>query len=239
MTLTLIQLYPRDMNLYGDWGNTLTLKKRLEWRGYTVTIIDHNPGDATDFSRGDIFIGGGGQDAGQTIIQDDLIAHADQLARLVTDGAPMLLICGMYQLFGRRFVTSDGTIITGAGILPIETRAGQERLIGNITLDSDQFGQIVGYENHSGQTFLDQGAQAFGRVSRGAGNNTTDEHEGVRYHNVIATYLHGPLLPRNPQIADFLIQAALARRGIQQPLSTLAIDQVAAAAHDTAANRPR
>ena len=100
--ITIIQLYPRDMNLYGDWGNTLVLKKRLEWRGYTVNIIDHNPGEATDFSLGDIFVGGGGQDAGQIAIQDDLLSRSAELKKLADDGVPMLMICGMYQLFGAR-----------------------------------------------------------------------------------------------------------------------------------------
>ena len=94
-TITIIQLYPKDMNLYGDWGNTLVLKKRLEWRGFRVEIIDHNPGDATDFSTGDIFVGGGGQDAGQLAIQDDLLSRGEELKTLANDGVPMLLICGM------------------------------------------------------------------------------------------------------------------------------------------------
>ena len=207
-TITIIQLYPKDMNLYGDWGNTLVLKKRLEWRGFRVEIIDHNPGDATDFSTGDIFVGGGGQDAGQLAIQDDLLSRGEELKNLASNGVPMLLICGMYQLFGRQFVTNDGSVIRGIGVLPVETTAGEERLIGNITLESEQFGTIVGYENHSGQTFLDDTVQPLGKVVRGAGNNTTDGTEGVRFNNVIATYLHGSLLPKNPTIADFLIAKA-------------------------------
>ena len=239
-TITIIQLYPKDMNLYGDWGNTLVIKKRLEWRGFDVEIIDHNPGDATDFSTGDIFVGGGGQDAGQLAIQDDLLSRGEELKTLANNGAPMLLICGMYQLFGRQFVTNDGSIIRGIGVLPVETTAGEERLIGNITLESDQFGAIVGYENHSGQTFLDDTVQPLGKVVRGAGNNTTNGTEGVQFNNVIATYLHGSLLPKNPTIADFLIAKALKRRGIStDDLKPLEVDALAQTAQQVAAERPR
>ena len=239
-TITIIQLYPKDMNLYGDWGNTLVLKKRLEWRGFRVQIIDHNPGDTIDFSIGDIFVGGGGQDAGQLAIQDDLLSRGEELKTLANDGVPMLLICGMYQLFGRQFVTNDGSVIRGIGVLPVETTAGEERLIGNITLESEQFGTIVGYENHSGQTFLDDTVQPLGKVVRGAGNNTTDGTEGVRFNNVIATYLHGSLLPKNPTIADFLIAKALERRGISTDnLKPLDVDTLAQTAQQVAAERPR
>ena len=239
-TITIIQLYPKDMNLYGYWGNTLVLKKRLEWRGFSVEIIDHNPGDATDFSTGDIFVGGGGQDAGQLAIQDDLLSRGEELKTLANDGVPMLLICGMYQLFGRQFVTNDGSVIRGIGVLPVETTAGEERLIGNITLESERFGTIVGYENHSGQTFLDDTVQPLGKVVRGAGNNNTDGTEGVQFNNVIATYLHGSLLPKNPTIADFLIAKALKRRGVStENLKPLEIDTLAQTAQQVAAERPR
>ena len=238
--IRIVQLYPRDMNLYGDWGNARVLQKRLEWRGIDAEIVDHNPGDDTDLGSGDIFLGGGGQDAGQDKIQEDLQHHIDELGRLVEDGVPMLLICGMYQLLGRTFVTGEGKIITGAGILPLDTRAGTDRLIGNITLESEEFGAIVGYENHSGQTFLDDTVQPLGKVVRGAGNNNTDGTEGVRLHNTIATYLHGSLLPKNPKIADFLIAKALERRGIPtENLRSLEIDALAHTAQNIATERPR
>ena len=232
MKITIAQLYPRDMNLYGDWGNTLVLKKRLERRGFDVEIIDHNPGDSTDFSKIDIFVGGGGQDSGQTIIQNDLLARADELRQLAKDGVPMLMICGMYQLFGRFFRTLKGEEIVGANILPIETIAGDERMIGNIVIKSQEFGDIVGYENHSGQTFLDKTAKPLGQVIKGAGNNMTDANEGVRYNNIIATYLHGPILPKNPHIADFLIGEALERRGVSSDSGLGKID-------DTLANKAK
>ena len=124
----------------------------------------------------------------------------------------MLLICGMYQLLGRTFVTGEGKIIKGAGILPLDTRAGTDRLIGNVTLETPEFGEVVGYENHSGRTYVDDGHEPLGRVQRGAGNNGEDQQEGLRYRNVIGTYLHGSLLPKNPKISDYLIEAAAQRK---------------------------
>ena len=206
--ITIAQLYPRDMNLYGDWGNT------------------------TDFSKVDIFVGGGGQDSGQTIIQNDLLERADELRQLANNGVPMLMICGMYQLFGRFFRTLRGEEILGANILPIETIAGEERMIGNITIKNQEFGEIIGYENHSGQTFLDKTVTPLGQVIKGAGNNIVDANEGVRHKNVIATYLHGPILPKNPQIADFLINEALRRRDISIDFGVDKID-------DSLANKAR
>lgn len=236
--IRIVQLYPRDMNLYGDWGNTLALKKRLEWRGFTVEVIDHNSGDAFPESP-DIIVGGGGQDSGQRRVAEDLQRIAPQLQQLADDGVPMLMICGMYQLFGERFITKDGAVLPGAGILGVETRGGDERLIGNIILESEEFGTIVGYENHSGQTTLAAGVTPLGTVRLGAGNTAAGDTEGARYRNIIGTYLHGSLLPRNPKIADFLIAKALERRGIEDDLRPLEIDQVAEQAHTAALQRKR
>ena len=193
-TVNLLQLYPRDMNIYGDWGNTLVLQRRLEWHGYTVNLLAYNPGDA--FPKNvDIIVGGGGQDSGQTKIGDDLVKIGPTLQALADDGVPMLMICGLYQQFGHFFKTKDGEVIKGIGILDIETVGGDERMIGNIVSSNDDFGLIVGYENHSGLTTLGPNAQPLGTVIRGAGNNGKDETEGARYKNVIGTYLHGSLLP--------------------------------------------
>lgn len=209
--IRLLQLYPRDMNIYGDRGNTQVLQKRLEWHGFAVELLSYDLGDTfpTDV---DLVVGGGGQDSGQTRIQNDLSAIAPQLRRLAEDGVPMLMICGLYQLFGKSFVTRDGTVIQGIGIFNMETIGGPQRMIGNIVTTSEEFGQIVGYENHSGQTTLGTGIAPFGTVIRGAGNNGQDGTEGARYRNVIGSYLHGSLLPRNPQIADWLIEQAVTRR---------------------------
>lgn len=209
--VTILNLYAHDMNIYGDRGNVLCLKRRLEWYGYEPKIIDYNQGDAFPDDI-DIVVGGGGQDSGQSKIKNDLIKIGPKLRELAEQGAPMLVVCGLYQLFGKFFKTSDGETIEGIGLLNIETYGKSERLIGNIITHSQKFGDIVGYENHSGQTFLGHNVSVLGRVRIGAGNNTTDAGEGAIYKNVIGTYLHGSLLPKNPAIADFLIEQAVTKR---------------------------
>jgi hypothetical protein len=150
----------------------------------------------------------------------------------------MLVICGLYQLFGKFFKTQDGHIIEGINLLDIETHAGPERLIGNIITKSAQFGDIIGYENHSGQTFLGKHVQPLGRVIKGAGNNGQDDTEGARYKNVIASYLHGSLLPKNPALADFLIEQAVVKK-YGEFVPTVIDDRFAELARDIAAKRPR
>ena len=209
--ISILQLYPKDMNIYGDWGNTLVLKKRLERHGYDVNLIEYNQGD--NFPNDvDIIVGGGGQDSGQQKIESDLIKIGPKLKNLAEQGAPMLLVCGLYQQFGHKFTTSDGKIIEGLGILDLETVAGSERLIGNIITESDNFGEIIGYENHSGLTTLGKDIKPLGKVIQGAGNNNQDGTEGAVYKNVIGTYLHGSILPKNPLIADWLIERAVRRK---------------------------
>lgn len=236
-SISILQLYPRDMNIYGDWGNALVLKRRLEWHGYSVELKEYNPGD-TFPGDVDLIIGGGGQDSGQDVIQNDLLTIGAQLHTLANDGMPMLMICGLYQLFGKFFKTQDGHVIEGINILDIETHAGPERLTGNIITKNEQFGDIIGYENHSGQTFLGKGVTPLGKVIKGAGNNGQDETEGARYKNVIASYMHGSLLPKNPAIADFLIEkAAMRKYGEFNP--TVVDDRFAELAREVAVKRPR
>lgn len=206
--ITILHLYSHDMNIYGDHGNVLTLQKRLQWHGYDSKIIEYNRGDKFPDDV-DIIVGGGGQDSGQNKIQKDLLLIGPHLIELAEKGVPMLVICGLYQLFGKFFKTSDGETIEGIGLLDIETYGESERLIGNIITHSEQFGDIIGYENHSGQTFLGHQVAALGIVRIGAGNNLVDVSEGVRYKNVIGSYLHGSLLPKNPAIADYLIEQAV------------------------------
>lgn len=235
--LTILQLYPRDMNIYGDHGNMLVLKRRAEWHGYNVEVIEYNPGD-TFPKKVDLVIGGGGQDSGQDKIQADLLKIGPTLKKLAESDVPMLVICGLYQLFGKFFKTQDGHVIEGIGLLDIETVAGPERLIGNIVTHSEQFGDIIGYENHSGQTFLGDGVTALGAVIRGAGNNGQDDFEGARYRSVIGSYLHGSLLPKNPAIADWLIeQAATNKYGSFTPGTP--DDRIAKLAREHAIKRPR
>lgn len=225
------------MNIYGDHGNVLVLKKRLMWHGYEPQIIEYNPGDAFPDDV-DIILGGGGQDSGQDKIQLDLINIGQHIKRLADNNVPMLVICGMYQLFGKFFKTQDGKIIRGIGLFDSETIAGSDRMIGNITVQSEQFGDVVGYENHSGQTYLGDGATPLGQVTKGSGNNGQDGTEGAIYKNVIGSYLHGSLLPKNPKIADWIIErAATNRYGSFTPLKI--DDSVALLARQHAIKRPR
>ena len=235
--ITIVQLYPKDMNIYGDWGNTLTLKRRLEWHGYTPELFEYNQGDTLPKNI-DIVIGGGGQDSGQDKIHEDLLAIGSSLHKFADSGVPMLMICGLYQLFGKFFKTQEGHILEGINILDIETHAGPERLIGNTIVKSSEFGDIIGYENHSGQTFLSRHMAPLGHIVKGAGNNGQDGTEGVRYKNVVGSYLHGSLLPKNPLIADFLIEQAVVRRyGEFTP--TVIDDHFATQARIVAEKRPR
>jgi CobQ-like glutamine amidotransferase family enzyme len=235
--IVILQLYPDDMNIYGDHGNVLVLERRLEWYGYEPEIIAYNVGDKLP-DHADIIIGGGGQDSGQERIHADLIEIAPQLKKWAEADVPMLMVCGLYQLFGNFFKTSKEKTLKGIGILDIETYGTNERLIGNIITQSDEFGEIIGYENHSGQTYLGENAQPLAKTIKGAGNNSRDGHEGARYRNVIGTYLHGSILPKNPRLADFLIQTAVTKKFGE--FSTNVIDDLFVdLARDIAKQRPR
>ena len=235
--INILQLYPRDMNIYGDYGNALVLVRRLEWYGYQPNLIQYNPGD--DFpSDVDIIIGGGGQDSGQSKIHEDLISIGDTLKKLANDGTPMLVICGLYQLFGKFFKTVSDETLTGIGILDIETYGKTERLIGNVISTSEEFGSIYGYENHSGQTFLGKNIKPLGQIRLGAGNNLSDGNEGARFKNVIGSYMHGSLLPKNPKIADFLILTAIQKK-YGQTIDKTIDDTLTEHARRSASKRPR
>lgn len=227
------------MNIYGDWGNTLTLRRRLEWYGYSVTVLEYNPGDVFPDAV-DIIVGGGGQDSGQSAIQTDLLAIASKLRQFADAGVPMLMICGMYQLFGHYFKTREGATIQGIGVFDAVTHGDSERMIGNIVTKSDLFGDIIGYENHSGVTTLGTTAEPFGHVIKGAGNNGNDTTEGAIYNHVIGTYLHGSLLPKNPAVADWLIKQAVTRKyGEFNPKEIKIDDSLAQQARAAAVARPR
>ena len=233
MNLNILHLYPNEMNLYGDHGNILTLKKRCQWRNINVNITTYEPGMPFP-AHPDIIFGGGGQDSGQAKIVEDLHKISPQLHNLIEAGTPALVICGLYQLFGHFFQTQDNIRLDGISIFDAETIAGNQRLIGNTVIQSPKFGQIVGYENHSGLTTLGSNAKPLGTVVKGAGNNGQDQSEGAIYKNAIGTYLHGPLLPKNPKIADFFIKIALEKKYAPQILPKLD-DKLAKKAHDYAA----
>jgi len=207
--INLVHLYPREMSIYGDLGNTRCLASRLRWHGYEAVVHSHHPGE--DLPRdAHLLVGGGGQDSGQARVEDDLAHNAGVLKDLAADGAPMLMICGMYQLFGNAFVTVEGRRLPGLGILDVTTQGNAKRMIGPVVLDT-AYGDVVGYENHSGSTVLGAGQQPFGRVRSGLGNNGSDGTEGAVTGAVFGSYLHGPILPANPVFADALIALAVRR----------------------------
>ena len=206
--LHIVQLYPKEMNIYGDTGNRIVLEKRLQWRGIPFQSYSVGVGEALP-KKVDIVIGGGGQDAAQSGIEKDLFTKKNDLKLLADSWVAMLMVCGMYQLFGNKFVTSAGLEIEGLGILDVETLAGNGRLVGNIVVEVPDLGTVVGYENHSGRTYLGNDVQPFARVISGSGNDDAAELEGARYKNVIGTYMHGPILSKNPHLADMLITLAL------------------------------
>ncbi|MGZ0148558.1 type 1 glutamine amidotransferase [Kribbella sp. WER1] len=236
-TVRIAHLYPRDLNVYGDLGNVIALAKRLEWRGFRAEVLPVEPGQIFDFSSVDLVFGGGGQNSAQTVNAEDLLARGDELRKISADGVPMLLICGSYQLFGREFVDPDGRHLPGLGIFRTSTTAGRHRMVGNIVVDSP-FGQLVGFENHSGRTVLEEGQQALGTVRQGFGNNGGTGDEGAVVGNTIGTYLHGPALPKNPGLADHLLLCALRRRYGVEELEPLD-DDLALRAATVAAARPQ
>jgi len=234
--LVLVHLYPREMNIYGDTGNVLVLRRRLEWRGHTARVVPINVGDPLPADT-DIILGGGGQDAAQGDIGTDFVARGRTLHAMADDGVVMLTICGTYQLLGHEFVTYDGLRIEGTGVLDVTTRGSTTRLIGNNHIDTD-FGRLVGYENHSGLTTLGSGVRALGTTMAGRGNNGQDRTEGAVRDNVFGTYLHGPVLAKSPAFADELLRRALARRGLPSELEPLD-DKLPEQAAKVAVGRPR
>lgn len=199
----LVHMYPREMSIYGDLGNTRCLASRIRRHGYVPVVHQHHPGQRFP-ETAHLVVGGGGQDSGQAKVEEDLERIAGRLRGLAADGAAMLMICGMYQLFGKAFVTVEGRTLPGLGILDVTTHGNEKRMIGPIVLGTD-FGDVVGYENHSGSTTLGAGQAPFGRVRHGMGNNGSDGTEGAVSEHVIGSYLHGPILPANPRLADTLI----------------------------------
>lgn len=204
----ILHIYPDEMNTYGDRGNLLCLQRRAEWHGHEPVIHYYRVGDSLPRNV-DIVLGGGGQDSAQDDIQTDILRIGDELHKLVENNIPMLLVCGTYQLFGKRFVTNDGHEIKGINVFDVETFAGPKRLVGNSAVETTDFGTLYGFENHSGRTILGSDQQYLGKVTRGKGNNGQDGTEGARTNNAIGTYLHGPLLPGNPALADGLLRLAL------------------------------
>lgn len=212
LKISIAHLYPKLLNLYGDMGNIITLKKRCEWRGIQVDFEEINIGD--DIKNHDLYFIGGGQDKQQEDVASELYSHRSELLAQRDDGAVFLGICGGYQLFGHYYKPHDKDKLAGISLLDAYTIAGRKRFIGNVTVKTDFLAPntLVGFENHSGLTYLEGDTVPLGIVSVGNGNNGKDGYEGARYKNVFGTYLHGSLLPKNPHFADFLITLALEKR---------------------------
>jgi lipid II isoglutaminyl synthase (glutamine-hydrolysing) len=238
MELRLLALYPEQMNIYADRGNVLFLQRRCEWRGIDFEHATAGPGDQVDPQAHDLLYIGGGQDRDQRIVAADLReTKGDALAAAVDDGAVVLAVCGGYQLLGHSYQLDDETI-PGLGLVDLVTvREPGPRLIGNVAIEVDLgTGRqvIAGFENHGGRTHLGEGAEPLGRVLEGFGNNGVDGFEGVLRDNVIGTYIHGPLLPKNAWLADHLIALALACRSGSVPDLGPLDDALEAAAHESA-----
>jgi CobQ-like glutamine amidotransferase family enzyme len=236
--LRLLALYPEQMNIYADRGNILFLQRRCEWRGITFEYAAAGPGEGFDPTEHDLLYIGGGQDRDQVLVAEDMLrTKRDAIASAVDDGAALLAVCGGYQLLGHRYQLGDQSI-AGLGIADLETvREPGPRLIGNVSIEVD-LGQgptvLAGFENHGGRTHLGPAAEPLGRVLHGHGNNGRDGREGVKRRNMIGTYLHGPLLPKNAWLADRLIALAIARRTGAEPELEPLEDDLEAAAHDSA-----
>ncbi len=236
--ITIGHLFPDMLNVYGDQGNILTLKNRLLWRDMDVCIKTFGKDDAISFEGIDILYLGGGDHHAQKQVCEKLLPHKDELLAYVEAGGVLLATCGGFEMLGKTF-EADGDILKGLGVLDICVSAGEGRLIGNVVLESDITGEgetFVGFENHSGR--MDIGHyEPFGRVVAGKGNNGEDGKEGVLYKNVLGTYLHGPLLPKNPRLADEILARALMQKYKEAVALTPLCDTFENAAHDYAVNR--
>ncbi|MFC5452805.1 type 1 glutamine amidotransferase [Paenibacillus aestuarii] len=210
MKLVLYNLFPDRLNLYGDRGNVIVLQKRCEWRGIQLEVVDIKSPDCLDFSRVDLIFIGGGSDREQGLVTKELLKIKHEFKACIDDGVGCLAICGGYQLLGNYYVTSDGTPIMGLDVCDFYSEAQKNRMVGNVVIYTPDSGQLVGFENHSGRTF--HRYEPLGKVIKGYGNNGEDGWEGLCYKNLIGSYLHGPLLPKNPLLADRIIGAALDRK---------------------------
>lgn len=234
--LVLAWLYPDLMNIYGDRGNVLVLQNRAAWRGIELEVRLVGLGAAPGLEDADLFFFGGGQDRDEELVFEDLTAEKKApIEQALARGVPLLAVCGGYQLVGRYYRTADGTRLPGIGLLDARTEAGSFRCIGDVVLETaPELGltppTLVGFENHVGRTYLGEQATPLGRVRAGFGNNAEDQTEGAMQGNLIGTYLHGSLLPKNPHLADLLLERALGH-----PLPPLEADMELAAHHAIAA----
>ena len=239
MELRICHLYPDVLNLYGDRGNILCMEQRLHWRGIEAVTTQVPIGEPLDAAAYDLFFIGGGQDFEQEVLLADLRgAKTQQIRSAIEDGKTFLAICGGYQMLGQYYKTWDGVQCDFTGALDLYTVGSKQRMIGNYMFTCDELPDInvVGFENHSGKTYLGSGVKPMGHVLEGYGNNGEDQTEGARYRNVFATYSHGCLLPKNPALCDHILKTALTRRYGEAQLAPLD-DALENAAHSYMENR--
>jgi hypothetical protein len=240
--VVLAHLYPEYLNIYADRGNLAVLAGRARRRGIDLDVRAVGLGDSTP-DDADLFYIGGGQDREQALIAPDLAERGPALAAAIDAGAVAVAVCGGYQLLGRFYRDRSGSEQPGAGVFPLHTVAGDKRLIGDVLLECElepgRLQAVAGFENHAGRTILDDGAEPFGRVIAGFGNDGRSGFEGCRLGNAIGTYLHGPLLPRNPRLADWLLARAVAHRTGSVPELEPLSDDLEREAHAVAAARAR
>jgi CobQ-like glutamine amidotransferase family enzyme len=236
-------LYPDYLNIYADRGNIAVLARRAAWRGHELAVEALGMGDAVQVGAHDLLYVGGGQDREQAFVARDIAGKGEALREAVADGAAILAVCGGYQLLGRFYRERTGAELPGADVLPLHTVAGERRMIGDVLLDCELepgFRRtMAGFENHAGRTVLEDGAEPLGRVVAGFGNDGSSGFEGCRVGRVVGTYLHGPLLPRNPWFADWLLAQAIAHRTGEAPVFEPLGDELEAEAHAVAAARAK
>ena len=223
ITIELAYLYPKLLNIYGDRGNVLTLLYRCQVRGIDLNVTTVGLDESLDYDKFDIYFIGGGQDEQQVLVSEDLQKRKKDLISAIEKNAVFLAVCGGYQLLGKYYKTQNGFELKGIEALDLYTVSGNKRMIGNVLCKELEYkGEVispllVGFENHSGKTYLGTALKPLAKVIRGGGNNSEDGFEGVRYKNVFGTYLHGSLLPKNPYLADKFIKLALERKGLKMP----------------------
>jgi len=235
-------LYPDYLNIYADRGNIAVLARRAAWRGHELDVHAVSVGDELRPEEHDLVYVGGGQDREQALIAPDLAARREAIHAAVGGGAAVLAVCGGYQLLGRFYRDRAGAELPGAGLFPLHTIAGERRMIGDVLLECElvpgERRTLAGFENHAGRTVLEPGSEPLGRVVAGFGNDGTSGYEGCRVGRAVGTYLHGPLLPRNPWLADWLLAQALAHASGHDPpeLDPLP-DDLETQAHEVSAGR--
>jgi lipid II isoglutaminyl synthase (glutamine-hydrolysing) len=243
MKIVVGHLYPDYLNIYADRGNIAVLARRAAWRGHELDVRTVSVGEEVRPGEHDLLYVGGGQDREQALVAADLAAKAEGVREAVSGGAALLAVCGGYQLLGRFYRDLHGVDLPGIGVFPLETIAGERRMIGDVLLDCELEPGVrrtlAGFENHAGRTYLDDGAEPLGRVVAGFGNDGESGWEGCRVGRAVGTYLHGPLLPRNPWFADWLLAQALAHRFDEPPELAPLPDELEEDAHAVSSERAR